>query len=126
MRLTVASRAGALLAVLAASATAGGAAAARPLLPRHVAEKRPVNDSPWLWVERNYTQYVDQFNFGPVSSLSFPQRYLINDTWWSGPGGAILYYAGNEGFIELFALNTGWQWTLCQELRALCIFGEHR
>jgi hypothetical protein len=116
------SRSSALLAALAVTA----AAAARPMLPRHVVSRRPVNDSPYAWVERNYTQFVDQFNFGPVSGLTFPQRYLINDTWWSGPGGAIAYYAGNEGFIDLFAANTGFQWTLCQELRALCVFGEHR
>lgn len=41
------------------------------------------------------------------STATYQQRYLINNTWWCGPECPIFLYAGNEGFIELFANNTG-------------------
>lgn len=74
----------------AAAVLVAGAAAAHSFLPRrfiphHIAKQRPTGPFSYSWIEKNYTQYIDQFNFnGPTSGATYQQRYLINDTWWSG------------------------------------------
>ena len=47
---------------------------------------------------------LDHFSF--VNDSKFPQRYLINDTWWKTNNGPIFFYAGNEGDVEAFAQNS--------------------
>lgn len=97
------------------------------MIPHHIANKRPTLSGTYNWIEKNYTQYIDQFNYnGPTSGATFPQRYLYNDTWWKGPGAPIFLYTGNEGFIELFAENSGLVWELAVEFNALVVFSEHR
>ncbi len=120
--------------VAACVAAALGAAGALPppprrMLPAHVARRRPVGPPfAYGWEERNFSQFIDQFNFnGPASGATYQQRYLINDTFWAGPdAGPIFAYLGNEGFIELFAQNTGFLWEVAQEMDALVVFLEHR
>ena len=58
---------------------------------------------------------VDHFSF--ISQEIYPQRYLINTTYWKRNGGPIFFYAGNEGDIELFAQNT--VKILCNSLNSL-------
>ncbi|KAF2357932.1 Peptidase S28 [Trinorchestia longiramus] len=53
----------------------------------------------------NYEQKLDHFNYG-VQPITFMQKYLINVDSWNRTGGPIFFYTGNEGSIELFALNT--------------------
>ncbi|KFB48883.1 AGAP000994-PA-like protein [Anopheles sinensis] len=69
---------------------------------------------------------VDHFSF--TSDATFKLRYLINDTFaqGTGPDSPILFYAGNEGDIELFAQNTGFMWELAPKFRATLLFAEHR
>lgn len=89
-----------------------------------------VDDQPsqYYWQTRWFTQYVDQFNFmGQTSAATFQARYLINDTYFNyTTGGPILFYCGNEGFIELFANASGLVWYLAPRLGAMVIFAEHR
>lgn len=47
---------------------------------------------------------VDHFSF--ANKDVFPQRYLVNTTYWRRNGGPIFFYPGNEGDIEVFANNT--------------------
>ena len=63
---------------------------------------------------------------GAGSTATFQNRYLINDTWWTGPTSPIVFYTGNEGDIELFAQNTGHQWQFAEQVGALVVFCEHR
>ena len=86
------------------------------------AERRGVNSS-----HKNntafYNQTLDHFTF--TTDEKFPQKYLMNDTWWV-PGGPIFFYTGNEGVIEAFAENSGFMWDIAPEFNALLIFAEHR
>ena len=52
-------------------------------------------------------------------------KYLYNTSSWR-PGGPIFFYCGNEGAIEMFALNTGFMWELAPEMGAMVVFAEHR
>ncbi len=47
---------------------------------------------------------VDHFSF--ANQDTYPQRYLVNSTYWKRGGGPIFFYTGNEGDIEWFAQNT--------------------
>jgi lysosomal Pro-X carboxypeptidase len=78
------------------------------------------------WQQNWFPAYVDNFNYnGPTSSDTYQMRYLINDTYFQ-QGGPIFFYAGNEGFIELFAENTGFLWEMAPAYGALVVFAEHR
>jgi hypothetical protein len=76
-----------------------------------------------------YTQRVDHFSFHD-SSATYPMKYLINTQFWTQPNAPIFFYTvtatasclpsdrtmqGNEGPIELFAANTGFQWQVEQQ-----------
>uniref|UniRef100_A0A1Y9HDP7 Lysosomal Pro-X carboxypeptidase n=1 Tax=Anopheles funestus TaxID=62324 RepID=A0A1Y9HDP7_ANOFN len=70
---------------------------------------------------------IDHFTY--TSEATFQLRYLINDTYGQNtndPYRPILFYAGNEGDIELFAQNTGFMWELAPKLKATLLFIEHR
>jgi len=76
------------------------------------------------WKTLYYKQQVDHFSF--VNQQIYPQRYLLNTTYWKRNGGPIFFYAGNEGDIELFAQNTGFMWDIAPEFNAMLLFAEHR
>ena len=87
----------------------------------------PTETSGYTWEERYTTTYIDQFNFWQgTSTATFQQRYLINNASWASPSHPIFFYAGNEGSIDLFTNNTGYLWSLAQDLGALVVFAEHR
>lgn len=97
------------MARLAAAACAFGVAAAQ-----------------YAWQEKWTTSFIDNFNaWGDLSTATYQQRYLINDTWYK-PGGPIFFYTGNEGDITLFAANTGFLWEIAPSHNALVVFAEHR
>ena len=83
--------------------------------------------SPVLGMETHYfNQFVDHYNFmGADSTAIFPQRYLMNSSFFR-PGGPMYVYAGNEGDITLFVNNTGFMFTSAAEEGALIVFIEHR
>lgn len=67
---------------------------------------------------------LDHFSF--AVNHRFKLRYLINDTWHQGNDAPIFFYTGNEGFIEVFAQNTGFMWDIATDFDALLVFAEHR
>jgi len=71
-----------------------------------------------------FNQTLDHYGF--TTEAKFKQKYLVNDTWWDADGGPIFFYAGNEGFIEAFAENSGFMWDIAPEFRAMLVFAEHR
>lgn len=73
------------------------------------------------WIE----QQVDHFSYG-VQNVKFHQRYLVNADHWNSSHGAIFFYTGNEGDIELFAQNTGFLYDIAPLYNALIVFAEHR
>lgn len=80
----------------------------------------------YAWQEKWTTSFIDNFNaWGDLSTATYQQRYLINDTWYK-PGGPIFFYTGNEGDITLFAANTGFLWEIAPSHNALVVFAEHR
>ena len=82
---------------------------------------------PFIYEQRFTTTFADQLNwYGRTSAATFQQRYLINASFWRSPTHPIFFYAGNEGDIELFTQNTGFLWSLAQEMGALVVFCEHR
>ena len=60
---------------------------------------------------------VDHFSF--ANQDNYPQRYLVNSTYWKGNNGPIFFYTGNEGDIEWFAENTVCLLKLIYESEAL-------
>lgn len=74
------------------------------------------------------TLYIEQKinHFGFLEDGTFKQRYLMSDMYWHNPGGAILFYTGNEGDITWFCNNTGFMWEIAKELGAMLLFAEHR
>ncbi|KAI4967260.1 hypothetical protein ZWY2020_029104 [Hordeum vulgare] len=92
------------------------------------AEAAPATRVPAMvrYETRYYTQRLDHFNAAPVSYGTFPQRYLVNGTYWGGKTAPVFVYAGNEGSIELFTNNTGFMWELAPRFRAMLVFIEHR
>jgi len=80
----------------------------------------------YSWQEKWTTSFIDNFNaWGDLSTATYQQRYLVNDTWYK-PGGPIFFYTGNEGDITLFAANTGFLWETAPSHNALVVFAEHR
>lgn len=74
-----------------------------------------------------FKQRLDHFRSGPSSEILWPQRYLMNDTFWRGPGHPILFYTGNEGPIPAFWGACGFVTdVLAPKLGALVIFAEQR
>ncbi|KAE9549029.1 hypothetical protein FO519_007759 [Halicephalobus sp. NKZ332] len=75
------------------------------------------------------TEYTDSIfpvdHFAYTNTDKFALKYLYNDTNYK-PGGAIFFYAGNEGPIESFAENTGIMFDLAPEFDAMIVFAEHR
>ncbi|KAE8796215.1 Lysosomal Pro-X carboxypeptidase [Hordeum vulgare] len=121
--------------ILSCHVSAAGATAKRryssPLSRRHrviTAEAAPATRVPAMvrYETRYYTQRLDHFNAAPVSYSTFPQRYLVNGTYWGGKTAPVFVYAGNEGSIELFTNNTGFMWELAPRFRAMLVFIEHR
>eukprot|EP01135_Chromosphaera_perkinsii_P002570 Nk52_evm86s224 gene=Nk52_evmTU86s224 len=100
---------------------------AKPLL--HEQEHAMSNDMDIKYEEKYFTQIVDHFNF-QTEKKTFQQKYLINSDYWKkdekGRVGPIFFYCGNEGAIEMFAKNTGFQWEAAKEFGALVVFAEHR
>jgi hypothetical protein len=80
---------------------------------------------PYYTVETVW-QRADQFN--ALRTDVFEQRYLLNATWWGGPGSPILLYTGGEGdgIESVFEAQGGYVLALARELRALVCFGEMR
>lgn len=78
-----------------------------------------------LW----YTQTIDHFSWAapPMGSYTYQQRYFIcSNSTWKQNGGAIFFYNGNEGPVDLYVNNTGLMWENAAEFGALLIFAEHR
>jgi lysosomal Pro-X carboxypeptidase len=85
-----------------------------------------------------FPQELDHFTFTPNSSMTFNQKYLLNDTFWRRPGGdggagtkqqqagPLFVYTGNEGDIEWFATNTGFMFDVAPKFSALLVFIEVR
>lgn len=67
---------------------------------------------------------LDQFTY--TNNHTFKLKYLYNDTYWDKKEGPIFFYCGNEGAIEVFAENTGFQWESAERFKALIVFAEHR
>lgn len=83
-----------------------------------------IGDQTYSYETKTFDTILDHFNF--VDNRTFPLRYLINTTYVEEKKSPILFYAGNEGDIELFAENTGFMWKLAPELGAMLVFAEHR
>lgn len=77
----------------------------------------------------NYTlQYFNATidHYAP-NSPTFQLRYYIRTDYWSQTkSGPIFFYCGNEGAIEMFALNTGYMDYLAASMDAVVVFAEHR
>jgi lysosomal Pro-X carboxypeptidase len=85
-----------------------------------------------------FPQELDHFTFTPNSSMTFNQKYLLNDTFLRRPGGdggagtkqqqagPLFVYTGNEGDIEWFATNTGFMFDVAPKFSALLVFIEVR
>ncbi|XBI04175.1 hypothetical protein VPH35_132510 [Triticum aestivum] len=75
-----------------------------------------------------FPQELDHFTFTPNSSRVFSQKYLLNDTFWrrKPTAGPLFVYTGNEGDIELFAVNTGFMFDIAPNFGALLVFIKHR
>jgi lysosomal Pro-X carboxypeptidase len=81
----------------------------------------------WNWTTHYYSPFVDNFNFnGNTSQQTFSAKWLMNDTFWTGPPSPIFFYTGNEGEIELFLDNAGFMFELATEMNALVVAAEHR
>jgi lysosomal Pro-X carboxypeptidase len=79
------------------------------------------------WDEAYFPAWVDNYNFNAnTSQATYQERYLVNNASWGGPGSPIFFYCGNEGFIELFANNTGFLWETAVQFKSLVVFAEHR
>ncbi|KAI3384049.1 hypothetical protein SNEBB_004123 [Seison nebaliae] len=66
---------------------------------------------------------IDHFSF---DGDAFNMRIIIDTEWWRDGNDPVYFYAGNEGFIELFCENAGFMWYLAEKRHAMVIFAEHR
>lgn len=70
---------------------------------------------------------LDHFNASKDNTATFSMRYILNETFNTDKKGPILFYAGNEGDIEVFWANSGFMLdVLAPALNASVMFGEHR
>ena len=101
-----------------------GATAASPSLMGSLYRNRIIQENTWKTVFVD--QILDHFNLDSSSELhTFSQRLLINTDHWK-PNGAVFFYTGNEGDIELFAENTGFIFEIAPAFDAAVVFAEHR
>lgn len=70
-----------------------------------------------------FHQKLDHFNY--KDTRQFAQRYFVHNASYR-PGGALLFYTGNEGPLESFYFNTGLPFDWASSFNALIVFGEHR
>lgn len=91
-------------------------------------EKSFLQSSQYEYETKYFTQRLDHFSFKNYENSTFQQRYLINDKYWLGAErmGPIFLYCGNEGYIDWFAVNTGFMWDIAPQFGALLVFPEHR
>lgn len=104
-----------------------GSAQANPRAGQQTRARRHNKQSPGPTISYEtkwFTQLTDHFTW--ANQDTFKQRYLVNKDHWCGKNCPILFYAGNEGDIEMFTNNTGWMWENAASLHALLIFAEHR
>ena len=89
-------------------------------------EKSFLQSSQYEYETKYFTQRLDHFSFKNHKNSTFQQRYLINDKSWLGAErmGPIFYYCGNEGYIDWFAVNTGFMWDIAPQFGALLVFPE--
>ena len=80
------------------------------------------NGSPYCANFSTFTTDLDHFSF---DDRKIDIRVITDDRFYE-PGGPVLFYTGNEGAIELFCENTGFQREAGEELKAKIIFMEHR
>ena len=69
-----------------------------------------------------FTTDLDHFSFDDRKT---DIRVITDDRFYQ-PGGPVLFYTGNEGAIELFCENTGFQREAAEQLGAKVVFMEHR
>ena len=77
------------------------------------------------WVTNRTENIFPVDHFAYTNTDKFSLKYLYNATYYK-PGGAIFFYAGNEGSIEGFASNTGIMFDLAPNFNAMIVFAEHR
>jgi len=65
---------------------------------------------------------LDHFSF---DNRKTKIRVITDDRFYK-PGGPVLFYTGNEGKIELFCENTGFQREAAEKMGAKVVFMEHR
>uniref|UniRef100_A0A0M3IZ85 Putative serine protease pcp-1 (inferred by orthology to a C. elegans protein) n=1 Tax=Anisakis simplex TaxID=6269 RepID=A0A0M3IZ85_ANISI len=66
-------------------------------------QQNDVNAADHPWITDHFDVPID--NFAYTSNATYSMRYLYNNTYYK-KGGPIFFYAGNEGAIEGFAMNT--------------------
>lgn len=71
-----------------------------------------------------FSQPVDHFTW--ANQDTWTQRYLVNKDHCERAHCPMLFYAGNEGDIEVFTNNTGFMWENARDLQAMLVFAEHR
>jgi len=69
-----------------------------------------------------FTTDLDHFTFDDRKTKI---RVITDDRFYK-PGGPVLFYTGNEGKIELFCENTGFQREAAEKMGAKIVFMEHR
>ncbi|OQR87804.1 lysosomal Pro-X carboxypeptidase [Achlya hypogyna] len=70
-----------------------------------------------------FEQTLDHFT---ASHGTYDQRYFVCAEHWTGNGGPIFFYTGNEGDVEMYLTNTGLMWENAAEFGAMLVFAEHR
>lgn len=73
-----------------------------------------------------FEQTLDHFSWTEIGQRTFQQRYFVNADHWSGPGGPIFLYTGNEASVELYVNATGLMWENAAKFGAALVFAEHR
>ncbi|VDK66790.1 unnamed protein product [Onchocerca ochengi] len=77
----------------------------------------------YKWDVKWFKLPIDHFSYR--NAETFNLKYLTNYSYFHC-GGPLFFYTGNEGYIELFAKNTGIMWDLAPHFQAAVIFAEHR